>query len=115
MSQQDPSSDRAERGTHGDPWHAFGYVVSGVAFYGFVGWMADRWLGTDFLVAVGILFGAVLGIYLTIARFDALPRSPRSRTPAPAQPAAPAEPRSSVPPDTPPTQSCPDQSSDPTK
>ena len=42
--------------------------------YGFLGWLADRWLGTTFLVAIGILVGAGLGIYMTIARFDALPR-----------------------------------------
>ena len=53
----------------GDPWHAFGYIVAGVAFYGLLGWLADRWLGTRFLVAVGILAGAALGIYLTAARF----------------------------------------------
>jgi F0F1-type ATP synthase assembly protein I len=54
----------------GDPWHALGYVVSGVAFYGLLGWLADRWLGTNFLVAVGIVVGAALGIYLTLARFQ---------------------------------------------
>lgn len=41
-----------EEKPQGDPWHAFGYVVAGVAFYGFLGWLADRWLGTTFLVAV---------------------------------------------------------------
>ena len=54
----------------GDPWHAFGYLVSGVLFYGFLGWAADRWLGTSFLVAVGIVAGAGLGIYMTWARFN---------------------------------------------
>ena len=53
----------------GDPWHAFGYIVAGVAFYGFLGWLADRWLGTRYLVAIGILAGAALGLYLTFARF----------------------------------------------
>jgi F0F1-type ATP synthase assembly protein I len=48
---------------------AFGYVVSGVFLYGAAGWLLDRWLGTSFLVAVGILLGAVLGIYQTWARF----------------------------------------------
>lgn len=58
----------------GDPWHAYGYLVSGVFLYGGLGWLADRWLGTSFLVAIGILVGAGFGIYMTIARFDALPR-----------------------------------------
>ncbi len=53
----------------GDPWHAFGYVVAGVALYGLLGWLLDRWLGTRYLVAVGILAGAGLGIYMTFARF----------------------------------------------
>ncbi|HET7533552.1 MAG TPA: hypothetical protein VF012_01715 [Nocardioidaceae bacterium] len=38
--------------------------------YGFLGWLADRWLGTSFLVVVGILAGAGLGIYMTFARFN---------------------------------------------
>ena len=60
----------------GDPWHAFGYIVAGVAVYGVVGWLADRWLGTRFLVAVGIVAGAALGIYLTAARFRTEPDRP---------------------------------------
>lgn len=78
MSKQDPPPGTPERGPQGDPWHAFGYVVSGVAVYGLLGWGADQWLGTSFLVAIGILFGAVLGIYLTISRFDSLFRSTRT-------------------------------------
>ncbi|WP_206050843.1 AtpZ/AtpI family protein [Nocardioides speluncae] len=41
-----------------------------MAVYGLIGWLLDRWLDTTFLVAVGILVGAVLGIYLTWARFN---------------------------------------------
>ncbi|GAB7004046.1 hypothetical protein JCM18899A_15180 [Nocardioides sp. AN3] len=50
-----------------DPWRSFGYLVAGVGFYGAIGWGLDRWLGTRFLVAVGILFGAALGLYMTWA------------------------------------------------
>lgn len=73
MTQQKPSSasppDGSRSRPQGDPWHAFGYLVAGVALYGFLGWLADRWLGTSFLVAIGILVGATLGIYQTFARF----------------------------------------------
>jgi ATP synthase protein I len=70
MSQQSaPSSSSSER-PDGDPWHAVGYLVSGVALYGVLGWLADRWLGTSYLVAIGIVTGAALGIYLTIMRFS---------------------------------------------
>jgi ATP synthase protein I len=70
MTRQNPSSGPDHDSPKGDPWHAFGYVVSGVVVYGFLGWLADRWLGTTFLVAVGILVGAGLGIYLTFVRFN---------------------------------------------
>ncbi len=59
-----------EQSHAGDPWHAFGYLVSGVGLYGLLGWLADRWLGTSFLVVVGILLGAGFGIYMTFARFN---------------------------------------------
>jgi ATP synthase protein I len=70
MTQQNPDSAPDHESPKGDPWHAFGYLVSGVAMYGFLGWLADRWLGTSFLVVVGILFGAGLGLYMTFARFN---------------------------------------------
>ncbi len=71
----EPSPALATPGTRpaGDPWHAFGYLVSGVALYGVLGWLADRWLGTTFLVALGIILGAVLGTYLTFTRFNPRP------------------------------------------
>jgi ATP synthase protein I len=53
----------------GDPWMAFGYLVSGVLLYGAIGWGLDRWWGTSFLVVIGILVGAGLGTYQTWARF----------------------------------------------
>ncbi len=86
MSQQNPASASSDDDSpKGDPWHAFGYVVSGVGVYGVLGWLMDRWLGTTYLVAIGILVGAGFGIYMTIARFNkVLPHvtgSPTSSTP----------------------------------
>ena len=70
MSQQEPPAGPQDESPKGDPWHAFGYIVSGVAIYGFLGWLVDRWLETEFVVAIGIIFGAALGIYLTFSRFN---------------------------------------------
>lgn len=56
-----------------DPWQAFSYLVSGVLAYGLLGWLADRWLGTSYLVAVGIVVGAGLGVYMVVKRFGAPP------------------------------------------
>jgi len=75
MSQSDESP-------RGDPWLAFGYLVSGVLLYGLVGWLLDRWLGTGFLVAIGIVLGAVLGTFQTWARFrsvEDVPADPPQR------------------------------------
>lgn len=60
----------------GDPWQAFGYVTAGVLVYGFIGWLLDRWWGTTFMVAIGILVGAGLGIYMTFGRFGRPPAPP---------------------------------------
>lgn len=70
MTPQNPGSASDEETFAGDPWHAFGYLVSGVGLYGILGWFADRWLGTSFLVVLGILLGAGFGIYMTFARFN---------------------------------------------
>ncbi len=69
MASQTPPSSPAGRTPQGDPWHAVGYLTAGVLVYGLIGWGLDRWLGTSFLVVVGILAGAGLGLYLTWARF----------------------------------------------
>jgi hypothetical protein len=55
--------------------------VSGVLMYGLIGWALDQWWDTSFLVVVGILVGAGLGLYMTWARFrgpDADPQDPKS-------------------------------------
>ena len=78
MDQNRPPSAQPDEDAKGDPWHAFGYLTSGVLVYGFGGWALDRWLGTSFLVVIGILFGAALGMYMTWARFR--PEEPQDKT-----------------------------------
>ena len=45
------------------------YLISGVALYGFLGWLGDHFLGTGFLLPIGIVAGAALGCYVVIRRF----------------------------------------------
>ena len=74
---------RADETPRGDPWNAFGYLVAGVLVYGAIGYALDLWWGTGFMVAIGIMFGAVLGLYMTWARFkapDDTSPTPRSST-----------------------------------
>ena len=54
------------------------YLVAGVLFYGAVGWLLDQWLGTRFLVAVGVLLGAGLGTYMMIVQLNRLTQSTTS-------------------------------------
>ena len=72
MTQQknpSPGAGQQPDSPKGDPWHAFGYILSGVVLYGILGWVLDQWLGTTFLVAIGILLGAGFGLYMTWSRF----------------------------------------------
>lgn len=66
MSQHGSPSEPSPDGS-GDPWAAFGYLVAGVAVYGALGWLLDRWLDTSFLLPVGVVVGAAFGLYLTYA------------------------------------------------
>ncbi len=54
----------------GDPWAAFGYLVAGVLFYGFVGWLLSNWLHADYWIPIGILVGAGFGMYMVFARYS---------------------------------------------
>ena len=45
------------------------YLISGVLLYGFLGWVGDHFLGTSFLLPIGIVAGAALGCYVIIQRF----------------------------------------------
>ena len=45
------------------------YLISGVLLYGFLGWVGDHFLGTSFLLPIGIVAGAALGCFVIIRRF----------------------------------------------
>lgn len=45
------------------------YLISGVLVYGLVGWLGDHYLGTKFLLPIGIVAGAAFGAYVIIRRY----------------------------------------------
>ena len=47
------------------------YLIAGIGVYGLLGWLGDHFLGTGFLLPLGIVLGAALGIYVVIKRFSA--------------------------------------------
>jgi F0F1-type ATP synthase assembly protein I len=44
-------------------------LISGMVFYGGLGWILDRWLQTSWCLPVGIIVGTAAGVYLVIARY----------------------------------------------
>jgi ATP synthase protein I len=52
-----------------DGWRVLSYLIGGIVVYGGIGFGLDRWLGTQFLVAVGIVLGAGLAILLLHFRY----------------------------------------------
>jgi F0F1-type ATP synthase assembly protein I len=70
---QDDETAGAHLGSQGmnQGMQVLSYLVSGVVLYGGLGWLADHFLGTGFLLPIGIVLGAGFGIYLVIKRFGA--------------------------------------------
>jgi F0F1-type ATP synthase assembly protein I len=66
-----PGRDQGEawRGAN-QAWSVTGTLLSGVLVWGGVGWLLDRWLGSDGLfLPIGMLLGMGLGIYLVYVRY----------------------------------------------
>ncbi|MDQ1627291.1 MAG: synthase protein [Actinomycetota bacterium] len=53
-----------------DGWAVLSYIITGVLFYGAIGWLVDAWLGTRGFVAAGIVLGAAAGIWLVWLRYS---------------------------------------------
>jgi F0F1-type ATP synthase assembly protein I len=68
MSDSGPEQEPSARGAE-MVWSIIGTLVAGVLAWGGIGWLLDRWLGTRYLVAVGILLGMAGAFYLIIKRY----------------------------------------------
>jgi ATP synthase protein I len=65
----DESSRHREPSGEGAAWTNLGYLITGPAVYGGLGWLLDEWLGTRFLLPVGIIAGMAMAIYVVILRY----------------------------------------------
>lgn len=53
----------------GEGFNIIGTLLSGIAFWGLVGFGVDRLVGTDLLfLPIGVLLGLAAGLYLVIYR-----------------------------------------------
>ncbi len=69
-SQQPHDDDRAPNSSQG--MTALSYLVAGILVWGLIGWLVDRWLGTDGIAAgIGAVIGAAGGVYLIVRRLGA--------------------------------------------
>ena len=50
-------------------WNVVSYLISGPVLFAGIGWALDHWLGTEFLVPVGILAGMAVSLYLVWFRY----------------------------------------------
>ena len=63
-------------------WTVLAYLISGPLLYGGLGGLVDGWLGTKpVFVAVGILGGMALALYLVWFRYGAHDRRPPAASP----------------------------------
>lgn len=69
----DPDRDEAEHEQlrrDSEMWTKVGgYMLAGPLLYGGIGWGLDHWLGTAFLLPVGIIGGMALSLYLIWFRY----------------------------------------------
>jgi len=65
MSQQ-PQPDQPPSA---DGWRVLSYLIGGIVVYAGGGWLLDRWLGTSFLLPVGLVLGAGLAVLLLYFRY----------------------------------------------
>ncbi|MBF8191019.1 AtpZ/AtpI family protein [Nonomuraea sp. K274] len=45
-------------------WAIPSQLLAGMAVYGGVGWLLDRWLDTSAFFPIGVVLGVVLAVYL---------------------------------------------------
>ena len=67
---QSPKRSGASGANEG--WAAVGYLIGGIAVWGFFGWLVDRWLHLGGIAtAIGCVLGAVGGIVLVVRKLGA--------------------------------------------
>jgi hypothetical protein len=71
-------------------WNVLSYLLAGLIGFGLPAWFLDRWLGTDWIVGVGILAGAAVAMLTIWVRYGTGVRSAGNGTtpdPTPHDPA----------------------------
>lgn len=80
MTQQpigdEPSAGSAHANGMSEGLRVLSYLLGGLAFYGVLGWLGDRYFDTAWMLPTGMVLGMAGAVYLIIRRYG--------QTPAPA-------------------------------
>lgn len=68
----DESPEPRRGGNTDDGMVVLSYILAGLIFYGGAGWLGDHFLGTAWLLPVGLIVGVASSIYLIIKRYGRL-------------------------------------------
>ena len=69
----DDESGEFRRKGEADAYGALGLVISGVLFWGVVGYLVSEWLDNSVFVMLGLLLGMGAGLYLVWFRYGRQP------------------------------------------
>jgi ATP synthase protein I len=68
--QDRPGTSRGQGpGEQNAGWTIFGYMISGMAVYGGLGWLIARWTHIALIFPLGMLVGLGLGILLIVLKY----------------------------------------------
>jgi ATP synthase protein I len=68
-SQGHEPADGPPDGGSNEGWSLFSYLISGMVFYGAIGWLVGRWTHVALIFPLGMLVGLVLAIVLIIYKY----------------------------------------------
>jgi ATP synthase protein I len=55
--------------SHNAGWSVFGYLISGMVFYGGLGWLIGHWTHIALLFPLGMLVGLGVGVFAVIYKY----------------------------------------------
>ena len=68
-----PGPPRASRDAN-EAWSIVSYLISGMVFWGGLGWVLARWTGFEGFIPIGLIIGIVVAFYLIWLRYLRDPR-----------------------------------------
>ena len=69
MNAKPGKKDGPQQPREGTGWAIVSYLIGGMAFYGFLGWLIGRWTHIPVLFPIGLLLGMGLSLALIVFRF----------------------------------------------